>query len=1301
MFFKHLHSKATLFFLLCYFISWGHSGLLFTENKGQWDDRVSARAKTNFGYIYLEKTGFSYLFYDKLTLSREAHSNPDYEIPEFIKAHFTQMKWINPSSAVTVSYDKPVSWHENYFKGKDPSKWASEVKSYTNSMYTNVWSGVDIKLYQYAQYLKYDYYVAPGTDPNVIKWEYKGAEKVYLDEGILRIENSMGSISEQKPVAYQMKNGKELEVKCEYSLENGILGFNFPDGYDTTLELIIDPIIIFSTYTGSTADNWGTTATYDETENAYGAGTVYGFGYPTSPGAFQTTTTSNGNLDCDMGISKFSSDGTTLMYSTYLGGTGQDSPHSMIVNDNDELFILGTTSSLDYPVTVGCFQNNFAGGGAAIVPNGYSSYAGSDIVVTKLNANGTLLMGSTYVGGSDNDGLNYDNTLSYFYGDGFRGEIILDANDNPIIASNTFSNDFPVSVGAPQTSFGGLSDGVIFKLDANLTSMVWGSYFGGTDHDACLGTQVDQNGNIFFTGATRSASLPTGLGAMNPNALGDIDGFVMKLNPTGTAFLGGTYIGTASKDLSYLVQLDDNDDVYLFGISEGNYPISNVLYGIANSHQFIQKLDNNLNNPLWSTIIGSGTGVVNFSPTAFLVNDCGLIYMSGWGGATNNGQAFGNPNVQNANTTTTGLPITPNAFQNSTTGSDFYLAVLQPNASGLLYGSFMGGSSADHVDGGTSRFDKKGFVYHAVCAGCGGNSNFPTSPTAYSTVNGSGNCNMAVFKFGLNKIETIIGLPAPYVCIPNTYSFFNNTIGANQFIWSFGDGDTSYLEEPTHLYLDTGNFEVTLIAIDTNGCVEPDTASIFVDVFAIDDAGIYAVPPICPGDTLQLEAYGGESYVWYPNQDMIGDTTYITNVHPDSTMTYYVIATDSCSTDTASIEVVVFDENVDAGPDAVICLGQSTQLNATGGQSFEWDPDPTLSATNIHNPTVDPIVDTWYYVEVETHNGCFIRDSVFVEVFQTPPQPVISNDTSICLNDSIQLIASGSLEIVWQSNYNISEQVNDTVTVWPTESFTYVAEFINACGSVYDSVEITVIELFPSINADTIICPGDTAILYAGGGDNYLWSPNNNISDSDSSTTSAYPDQPTTYFVNISNGMGCSAIESVFVDIFSLPYVNAGPDLSLIYGSSIEILGASSADSIYWWPPDSLSCYTCLSTSANPTQQTHYILYAVDTNGCINSDTMTIYLDPVLYVPNAFTPNGDGTNDVFYAIGREINTFEIFIFDRWGEVVYNSTDINEGWDGSFKGRDPKPDVYVWKIKFTDYINPYAEHEKVGHVTIVK
>ncbi len=1044
------------------------------ENKGQWASDINYMAKIGGGNVWFQNNGFTFEFFNqddlqKVHLATHGKNAP----PEKLRQHAYSLNFLNANSNVKMKSNEKFDFYHNYYIGNDPSKWASKVKLFGEVLYSNLYNGVDVKVGTSTEgYFKYDFIVHAGADASQIKWSYNG---IYpqLKNNKLIFNSNAGEIIESLPEVYQWINGEKKLVNCKILLNDKTVSLNFPNGYNTNYDLIIDPTLIFSTYTGSTADNWGYTATNDSLGNAYGGGVVFSAGFPVSVGAYDNTFSGGGTVT-DIGIIKYSPTGVSRLYATYLGGTGSESPHSLIVDSQDNLIIYGTTSSSNFPVSAGCYDNTF-NGGINVTMDGYISYAaGVDIFVTKLDATGASLLGSTFVGGTNNEGMNNSATLYYNYGDEARGEVIVDASDNIIVASCTQSSNFPATAGALSLALQGTQDGVAFQLSPNCGILDWSTFLGGLSTDAAYGVKVNpSNGDVYVCGGTRSTNFPTLPGTINPLSIGGIaDGFVVALNPTTASLVTGSYLGTTGYDQAYAIQIDIDGDVYLMGQSTGSYPVVGSVYSNPGSSQFIHKLNPALTSTIWSTVIGSGTtATINISPVAFLVDYCKNIYISGWGGSINAGYGNGN---------TTGMPVTAGAYDVSTDGSDFYCMVLERDAASLLYGTFFGGAGAEHVDGGTSRFDSDGTIYQAVCAGCGGSSAFPTTPGVWSPTNASSNCNLGLFKMEFNYngiIADANAAPNIIACDPPYIVNFTGSAAGVQHFWDFGDGTpTSNLLNPPHTFTGLGIFTVMYVAIDSSTCNIADTVYLTVEILAAEVfSTTLNIPPYNPcvdsvfTVNLEFTGTGADSLFWNmgDGSTFINDTsinyTYLT------TGTYIISLTawDFTCSNTATITDTVFFNNsvlnatATAAPNIIEC-DPPFDANFTGSSSPQhyWDFGDGTPTSSVANPThTFTTIGTYnvMYVAIDS-STCNITDTVFLtvqvleqEIFAAtfsavPPQPC--KDTVFV---NIAFTGTGADSLIWNMGDGTTFTNDSTVSYYYTSPGSYTVSltaYDNTCGNV-------------------------------------------------------------------------------------------------------------------------------------------------------------------------------------------------------------------------------------------------------------
>jgi gliding motility-associated-like protein len=1285
------------FLFFCTFFIFGQQDNVWMHpNRGQWHDNVKYKVDLNGGEMMIENNGFTYLFHNQNS-HNEKHDKAHKK--EAYKEHVIKTNFIGSNTNHEIIENNKSTFYRNYFLGNDQSKWKSNIFSVSKIKYPAFYPGILMELEGKIAALEYTFYVSPGINPTQIKFSVEGQKSLKISKtGELIISHSFGDISESKPIAWTVSaEGKKSSVNVKFNLDKNIVSFSLPDGYDKNQTLVIDPQITFSSYTGSESDNWGCTATPDDQGNLFAGGTVFGTNYPTTAGVFGGSFSGGENIGYgpfDIGLSKFNANGTALIYSTYVGGNGNECPNSMICNAAGELYIMGVTSSTNFPTSAGCFDASYNNGSPISLESG-QDYSGTDLFVIKINPTGSAFMAGTYVGGSGNDGINFGNStpndgdLVHNYGDNFRGEIILDNLGNVIVASSTRSTTFPV-MNPSQNSLNGTQDAVLFKMNNNLSTMLWSTFYGGSGVDCGNAVAVNSNNDIYLTGGTISTNLTLSGGQQTNSGGGEADGFLTKFNGITGAVLSGTYIGTTVYDQSYFVQTDIDDFVYVYGQTYGAMPITPGLVGNSNASQFIRKYTANLSSLVWSTKVGGGStdGSGRISPTAFLVSNCYEIYFAGWGGSLL-GSSIGN------------FPITPTAFQTTSDGDGFYISVLSADASAIQYATYIGGPADDHVDGGTSRFDKSGRVYHAVCASCGnGNNGFVSTPGVISPTAQNANCNLAAFKFELNSITALVAEPNFIICIPNPVQFFNNSTEGDVFFWDFGDNSTSSEADPSHAYLTTGDFTVKLIVSDSEGCKAPDSISFVVSVGSFEPGSVVPPPTICRGAPYQLEAMGGTSYQWSPANVL--DNANIFN--PTATIfqntDFTVIIIDSCGRDTVQVTLNVYEDLISVSNDTSICLGFDTPIQVFGAISQVWTPNQFISNSTSNNPTVAPVTTTYYLVTATTVNNCIMRDSVLIDVFFTPPLPIIDDSAAVCFGVPYSINVSGASTYFWTPNLTINSQTANPAVVSPTSSITYYCAFTNACGTENDSIYIGVIRPNVTAEQDTIICVGQSVELEAFGAIQYQWTPVGSINNPISSLITATPTSSTFYRVIGIDAFGCRDSATIFVQTFPVPYVTTGGSILAEIGDNVQLNAVANTVGTYYWSPESyISCTSCQSPIANPNFNYDYTVLFTDTNGCRASDLIHIDYKGVIYIPNTFTPDGNKFNQNFKAYGDGIINFEMLIFDRWGELIKTLNSIDEFWDGTYLGKICQDGTYTWKVTYSDITREFKTI--TGHVNLLK
>lgn len=1213
----------------------------FIPNAGQWNQQVNYRIGIPNGALFLRNTGLTYVLYDGEAVHNkheQSHHPQQASSIDKIKHHAVNMNLIGAQEHVQAIHENPNQTRYNYYQGNNQSNWAGGLQAWNKVSYPNIYSHTDWILYSSKNGIKYDFHVNPGGNHEDIRMQFEGENAIQIRNNTLYIKTSLGDIIEQAPIAWQEENGVKTFVDVSFR-ENadGSIGFDVAQ-YNHAQKLIIDPQLIFATYSGSQDDNWGYTATYDNAGNGYSGGIVFGAQFSTTLGAYEEVF---GGGQLDIGILKYTPDGSNVLYVTYIGGADAELPHSMIVNEYDELLIFGTTGSSDFPTTSGAYSNTFQGGPSASFENGYIQLVnGLDIFVCRLASDGSQMLGSTYVGGTGNDGFN--GAIPINYADEIRGAIWVDANNDVYVGTSTQSSDFPITNGAIQQQYGGGNqDGVVFKLNGNLTQLRWSTYLGGSAEDGIYYLVVDTDNRAVVTGGTKSSNFPSSNNAYQSSFGGDIDGFVAIIDSTGNTLVGSTFIGDAGYDQSFIVGTDKTNHVYIFGQSGavGDFYNINTAIGVPGGNQFLMKLDPLLNNVVWANAFGNATGVPDITPTALLVDLCDKIYCTGWGG-----------NINNFGTGTIGLVTTPNAFQSTTDNNDFYLFVMDNQAQSLEYASFLGGAlSPDHVDGGTSRFDRKGVIYQSICAGCGGQSDFPgLDSTSYSPINESSNCNNLLVKFDFESpitVSAIASITEPIGCAPYTAQFSNTSVNADIFSWRLNEIEIGSSSDLTYTFNTSGTYEVVLIASSSLTCNGSDTVSLTITVISEIEGSLDPIT-VCQGQevTLGPDTFDDPYYQFQwsnPSSLSDGEVRKPTLI-ADSSMIYSVEIRVGTCIDTLTQELIVLGTSrielaiIDSCVFDTIAVGPIGDY--TAGTTFDWSPALGLSSTTDQNPLAYLNGFQNYVVLINRPEGC---------------------------TDTLDVPVNGRF---------------DTMNA---------GDDVNVCEGEPASIGVQ-----------------DNSGLYT-----YSWTPTAFLTNPNSATPVVNVDENTQFNV-IRNPLigapGCPAKDSVQVLIVSKPQALFGqvlyPDCQ---GMNAAFIDSSSDFTQLIWTFSNGE----ISQEENPISvfsfnDTLNAVLIVQNGACRDTFSFSEYINDISEYykendVNAFSPNDDGKNDCFspamqLAPSPQDIVFvpcsELKVFNRWGEIIFDSQFENHVcWDGKTSSGQAFPEgVYFYQYRF-------GTSEKAGFV----
>jgi len=689
--------------------SFGKRPLTFELNQGQADPSVQFLSRGPGYTLFLRPNEAVLVLGEAGRLDRAGN-----QLKSIVRMQLTEAN-LNPAASLE---DQQIT-RSNYFIGSNSANWRSNIPNYGRVGFKQVYPGIDLTYYGSGRQLEHDFAISAGADPARIAFRLTGG-RPQLDHasGDLVLRTHAGEVRLRRPIAYQELDGRRRSVAVRYKLltKNRV---RFTLGkYDRSRELVIDPLLVYSTLLGGTGacaagticvgDSWANAVAVDSAGNAYVTGMTEAFDFPTSSSAFQTANKelcANTSESCPGAgnsengtafVTKLNTDGTAVLYSTYLGGTNPanwgEQGFAIAVDAEGNAYVAGETASPDFPTTAGALQ--------AAKKESANYQAG---FITKLNSSGSGLVYSTYLGGSDNDVI---------YG------IAVDNQGRAYLTGVTYSLDFPTTPNAfePQAKAdlaisgnAGGATGFVSKLNAGGSSLVYSTFLGGSTGEAGVAIAVDGSGDAYVGGITGSQDFPVTAGAFQLNnyasiELGNSTGFVTKLNPSGTGLTYSTYLGGEFSDGVRGITVNGQGNAYVTGgtfswdfpTTSGAFQeqLNGLLPGSINpfANAFVTEFNPAGTSLVFSTFLG-GTGSGGQNGGDFLEGgDFGqAIALDG----------AGNVIVAGA-TSSLDFPVTADGFQQVVNAPEGFVSELNPAGSQLLYSSYVGGNDEtvpDYVSG--------------------------------------------------------------------------------------------------------------------------------------------------------------------------------------------------------------------------------------------------------------------------------------------------------------------------------------------------------------------------------------------------------------------------------------------------------------------------------------------------------------------------------------------------------------------------------------------------------------------------
>jgi hypothetical protein len=644
----------------------------FTENRGQWKPEFSFIGSAPFGHVGL---GPSSVFLNLVEVTSVNEDEPSVEFDGYV------LKYNFEGANEVLPVGEGLQFHQsNFILGDDPAGWTSGVGNYEAILYENLWDNIDLRYLISNGDPKYEFVLQPGADPSAIIIRTEGHASLHVAGEDLEIRLKNGrTVKDSGLSVFYEDDGTQVHSGFTIIDENT---FSFDiENYDRSRSIVIDPLI-YSTLISGTDWEHGRGIAYDSSGNAYVTGQTLSTDFPTTTGAYDET--QNGLQDAY--VSKLNPSGSAMVYTTYIGGSMDEWGYGLDVDSSGCAYATGITKSSNFPTTTGAYDETYS--------------VDWDAFIYKLNASGTGLVYSTFIGSSGRD---------------VAHRLELDSNDNPVITGRTESTNFPTTSGAYDEVHNGAEDVFVLKLNASGDSVLSSTFIGSVLDERGNDLDLDSNDNVYVTGFsvyTVAGGFPTTTGAYDETQNGGEDVILFKLNASFSDLLYSTFAGGSGDDRGRGIEVDTNGYIYAAGRTKStDFPMSSGAYD--NSYKgtemaFAIKLDADGSSLKYSTYLG-GNG--NDKGEDLAIDAGGFAYVVG-------------------STSSTTYPVTGDGENQTHSGGilDLFLTKVAADGKSLVYSTFRGGSGQDY--GYAVRLDSKGAVY---LAGTSSSSNFPITPGAAQT----------------------------------------------------------------------------------------------------------------------------------------------------------------------------------------------------------------------------------------------------------------------------------------------------------------------------------------------------------------------------------------------------------------------------------------------------------------------------------------------------------------------------------------------------------------------------------------